>query len=322
MNNIGIDRVCTDKNYDFKNIFNDFTDNDKNINIYNEVGHTCNYLDIDDFQQKVSDIKKQISFFSSNIRSLPGKWNEFPLLIQSLNHNNFKFTVVGLTEIWNVPPNFNFNLPGYSPLIFSIRNKSGLNNNAGGGVGMWIDSSYNFEVIDKLSVFEEGVFESQFIKLKTSKSNYCIVGNIYRPNTAPKASIKKYTDILFGIMQTIHSDPDLKQCKSIELLGDFNIDLLKFNSHKDTANYIDMLFNHSLLPLITLPTRVIHNSATLIDNICTTSQDDRYDSGIIISDISDHLPLFYIKHGESHYSPQFHTKSRVITDKTIPVFKD
>ena len=185
---------------------------------------------------------------------------------------------------------------GYSPLIFSIRNKSRLNSNSGGGVGMWIDSSYSYEVIEKLSVFEEGVFESQFIKLKTSKNNFSIVGNIYRPNTAPKASIQKYTEIFLGIMKTIHTDSDLKQCKSIELLGDFNIDLLKFNVHRDTANYLDMLLNNSLLPLITLPTRVIHNSATLIDNICTTSKDDRYDSGILISDLSDHLPVFHIKH--------------------------
>ena len=86
MNNIGVDRVCTDNNYDFKYKFNDSTDNNNNINIYHEVGHTCNYIELEDFQQKVSDIKKQISFFSSNIRSLPGKWNEFPLLMNSLNH--------------------------------------------------------------------------------------------------------------------------------------------------------------------------------------------------------------------------------------------
>ena len=92
---------------------------------------------------------KQISF-SSNVRSLPGKWNGFPNLIDNLNFNEFQFTGIALTEIWNVPPNFSFNLPGYSPLTYSIRDKSGQNGNAGGGVGMWIDSSYNFEVIDKL----------------------------------------------------------------------------------------------------------------------------------------------------------------------------
>ena len=78
---------------------------------------------------------KQISF-SSNVRSLPGKWNGFPNLIDNLNFNEFQFTGIALTEIWNVPPNFSFNLPGYSPLIYSIRDKSGQNGNAGGGVGM------------------------------------------------------------------------------------------------------------------------------------------------------------------------------------------
>ena len=194
--------------------------------------------------------------------------------------------------------------------------------NAGGGVGMWIDSSYNFEVIDKLSFFEEGVFESQFIKLKTDKNKFIIVGNIYRPNTAPRASIIKFTNMLECILKTIRSDLDLKRCQSIELLGDFNIDLLKFSIHGDTAHYLDSILNYSLLPLITLPTRVIHNSATLIDNILTTSQDDIYDSGILLSDISDHLPVFYIKHCEPFCPPNKRIQSRLINDKSIPKFQD
>ena len=114
----------------------------------------------------------------------------------------------------------------------------------------------------------------------------------------------------------------MKHYQSIELLGDFNIDLLKFSIHGDTANYLDSILNYSLLPLITLPTRIIHNSATLIDNIITTSQDDRYDTGIIISDISDHLPVYYIKHCEPYFMPQTNMKSRIINEKTIPIFRE
>ena len=113
----------------------------------------------------------------------------------------------------------------------------------------------------------------------------------------------------------------MRHYQSIELLGDFNIDLLKYGVHGDTATYIDSILNYSLLPLITLPTRVIHNSATLIDNILTTSQDDRYDTGIIISDISDHLPVYYIKHCEPYCTPNKNIKSRIINDKTIPIFQ-
>ena len=62
MNNIGVDRVSTDNNYDFKYKFNDSTDNN-NINIYHEVGHTCKYIELEEFQKKVSDIKNKYLFF-------------------------------------------------------------------------------------------------------------------------------------------------------------------------------------------------------------------------------------------------------------------
>ena len=158
--------------------------------------------------------------------------------------------------------------------------------------------------------------------MKISKNNLIIVGNIYRPNTAPKAKILKFTEILENILKTIHNDSDLKHCQSIELLGDFNIDLLKFSIHGDTANYLDSILNYSLLPLITLPTRVINNPATLIDNILTTSKEDRYDTGILISDLSDHLPVFYIKHCEPYCPPQKNVYTRTINDKTIPKFQE
>ena len=182
---------------------------------------------------------------------------------------------------------------------------------------MWIDSNYSFEPIQKLSIFESGIFESQFIKLKTSKNKFCIVGNIYRPNTAPKANIQKFNDILNTILQSIRCDNELRQCQSIELLGDFNIDLLKHGIHSDTTCYLDTVLNYSLLPLITLPTRVCHNSATIIDHILSNAKDDEFDTGIIISVISDHLPVFYIKHGKFYRPPQQYIKTRKINEKTI-----
>ena len=160
---------------------------------------------------------------------------------------------------------------------------------------MCVDSDYSFDPIKKLSVFEPGVFESQFIKLKTATNKFSIIGNIYRPNTAPLANLQKFIQILNGILESIQSDSEFKNCQSIELLGDFNIDLLKHNVHGDTTLYLDTVLNYSLLPLITLPTRVMHNCATIIDHIMTNAQQGKYDAGIIISDISDHFPVYFIK---------------------------
>ena len=50
------------------------------------------------------------------------------------------------------------------------------------------------------------------------------------------------------------------------ILGDFNVDLLKYEISDSINNFIDTLSSNFLLPLIFLPTR-ISKTSTLIDNI-------------------------------------------------------
>lgn len=47
-------------------------------------------------------------------------------------------------------------------------------------------------------------------------------------------------------------------------------------------------------PLITKPTHFCKSLNSLLDNIYTNSKFCPYDNGIIINDISDHLPIFTI----------------------------
>ena len=70
-----------------------------------------------------------------------------------------------------------------------------------------------------------------------------------------------------------------------------NIDLLKHHAHQQTGRYLDMLFSHDLLPVITKPTRITSHTATLIDHIYTNTVNSLV-SGILTIDISDHLPVF------------------------------
>ena len=195
MNNIGLERVQNDNNLDFKHIIKD-DDNENDNSPYDNIGHFCNYFEQDEFSTKVSNISKQVTTFSQNIRSLPGKFSDFSEQMSFLNNGNFKFTVISITEVWNVPKNVNFDLPGYRPFDFKIRDNSGLNSNSGGGVGLWVDQDFEYDNLENLSVFEPHVFESQFIKLKTTKNKFTIIGNIYRLNTA-------FTLTLTGIMRLL-----------------------------------------------------------------------------------------------------------------------
>ena len=120
---------------------------------------------------------------------------------------------------------------------------------------------------------------------------------------------------------TIYNDSILKRAEDVQIISDSNIDLLQYQNHSHTRTYIDTLFTHGLLPLITLPTRITSNSATCIDHISTANRADTYDSGIIISALSDHLPVFYIKHSQAVRVSTREFKSRKINSKTIPIFE-
>ena len=87
--------------------------------------------------------------------------------------------------------------------------------------------------------------------------------------------------------------------KSSFVCGDFNIDLLKSDKHNPTKVFIDQLFGAGYYPLITKPTRITITSYTLIDNIYTNELCVPIDNGILVNDISDHLPIFtFINFGD------------------------
>ena len=50
-------------------------------------------------------------------------------------------------------------------------------------------------------------------------------------------------------------------------MGDFNINLLNYNTDKDNTTFCDIMFSNSFSPFITLPTKIGNISETLIDNI-------------------------------------------------------
>ena len=78
------------------------------------------------------------------------------------------------------------------------------------------------------------------------------------------------------------------------MCGDYNIDLLKVSEHQDTKYFLDGMFTDGFKPLIQEPTRITKDSATVIDNIFCNSKTTLENSGAIIYDISDHLPIFTV----------------------------
>ena len=119
---------------------------------------------------------------------------------------------------------------------------------------------------------------------------------------------------------------DIKSKKTIYICGDFNIDILKHNTHNYTRTFLDYMYSFGLYPLITKPTRITDITATLIDNIFTNELQFQVNSGLLITDVSDHLPVFAICGNQfvcrsatpSHYRRIINTST---TDKVIAELK-
>ena len=75
-------------------------------------------------------------------------------------------------------------------------------------------------------------------------------------------------------------------------MGDFrNIDLLKVDSHRPTHDFLELIHFYSLMPTIYKPTRFEESTATIIDNILTSSE-NIIKSLILVTDINDHFDKF------------------------------
>ena len=84
------------------------------------------------------------------------------------------------------------------------------------------------------------------------------------------------------------------------IMGDMNIDLLKFGIHDDTNAYLDGIFSRGFLPLILRPTRICSTSASLIDHMFTNDIMQLSFSGILLTDVADHFGTFHITNNKKH----------------------
>ena len=72
---------------------------------------------------------------------------------------------------------------------------------------------------------------------------------------------------------------------------DHNLDLLKSTKHAPMDRFILANLLLGLVPTITRPTRIMRNTATLIDNIfISQTWLENFECGILVDDMSDHLP--------------------------------
>ena len=211
----------------------------------------CKYFDIDEFCSSDFVDINSLSVFHMNISSLNAHFDELTSMLTLLN---FHFSIIGLTETRlrkdrNVP--LPITIQGYSyehtPTEASC-----------GGALLYISKKFNYKPRNDLLLYKPFHLETVFVEIIFPNKANLIVGCIYRH---PCMTISEFNDVISPLLQQISIEN-----KTVILLGDFNIDLIKCSTDMNTSEFFNLVSSHNLLPFITLPTRITDRSQTLIDH--------------------------------------------------------
>ena len=233
----------------------------------------------DDFNSRYQKFISN-NFFSLihfNARSLSKNFENISNYLSLLNH---EFSVIGVSETWLSNSVFNLiSMPNYKFISCCHEQRQG------GGIGIYVNEKLDFKERSDIGINDDDICQSRFIELNVT-DKIIIIGILYRP---PNGNLHKF-------MEYLNKEVDLldKTNKSIYLMGDFNINLLKIDTNQLTADFYQTLISYSLIPTITKPTRITHHTATLIDNIFTNDYNHNHSPGLLFTDITDHLPIFLI----------------------------
>ena len=147
-----------------------------------------------------------------NISSIYAHFDELAAILNLLD---FNFSLIGLTEtriMKNVSVSIPINTEGYSYEHTPTETFCG-------GALLYISSTLNYKPRNDSLLYKPLHLESIFIEIILPKKTNLIVGCIYRHLCM---SINQFIDIISPIIHQIAAEN-----KTIILLGDFNIDLIK-----------------------------------------------------------------------------------------------
>ena len=150
-----------------------------------------------------------------------------------------------------------------------------------GGVAFYVKKELSYTLINSAGLNLNAV-EDMWTKLE-AKPAPIVVGVIYRHPNYDVDSLNSFGDELANKLHSYNLN-NAKYC----VLEDININLLNIKISGNIRKYANNVISCSCKCLIDLPTRISQNSKTLIDHIYTNIADTKVQSGIAVTDISDH----------------------------------
>ena len=267
------------------------------------------YYDLDQYNRSFpTDDDKILSIMHFNIRSLTKNGDEMIVMLESLQK---KPDVIVLSESFlDSNSTSTMKINGYKD-FHVVRG-----NTKRGGVSVYTRTHLDTDQVDEFS-FVDPEIEICTIKLKTKNDSYIISG-IYRPNYKYD-KVKEFNKKLSSMLR----NDTFKKSKTI-LIGDFNINLLEHNDHRDTSDYLNKIQSLNYIPLISRPTRFPEGEQnareSLLDHIYTNFIHQSI-SGIVHYKITDHLPIFINMSIAENTSKTYQIQFRYFTEANKQLFK-
>ena len=283
-------------------INNSVSKNEFNYNIQTgPIVMGSQYSSTEDFESLLNnDFKGSLSFLHINIRSLNKNKSQLEELMSSYN---IIPDIIGISETKiNKKTNTNFlSITGYN--FHSV--DSMLNS---GGVGVYIKDSIVYSIRQDLnfkSVSYESIWLEISVVVNCKNNKNILVGLIYRhPGTSIPDFSKKFSDFLLE---------NVNNYKDICIFGDININYLN-DKVASVKNYLNQINSFGLTNLIKVPTRINNSGGTLIDHFYCSTPEKVIHSHVLLSDISDHFPLYIKLKNCNLIKNKFKIKNRYFQD--------
>ena len=255
-----------------------FRDQDKlTDNIFSDLTskiRKCEYLD-SSCKTLNPEPKNTLLLLYVNVRSLHKNFDLFYEFIDSLNQPPH---IICLSETRiKHEPLINIELNNYSFIHANSKTNAG-------GVAMYIHDSVKFEVSPEQ--YELANAESLWISVfDDNQAPFYIVGIIYRHPTT--SDVDLFIEELSTCLTKFSNNNS-----TFYILGDLNINSSSINRSPSAKRFLNMLLSCGAFPLITKPTRITDNSATILDHIITNDYEHCIIPGIVKTiEISDHYPI-------------------------------
>jgi len=279
---------------------------------YSEIAISCNYSDND---QIPTAFKNNFSVITLNIQSLQAKFNDLLEWIGELGNNGWLPDLICLQEIWQIADPSLFSLPNYHPLITKMRTL-----NRGGGVGIYIKKNIAFRVLEQYSLFSERLLEALVVEVTMQDGYRATVGSIYRPGTLPpgKTFTQQFADFSDTFSRLLSEMGD--NGGSVYLYGDLNLDVLRCSENRFISDCIETLLSYGFLQIVTKPTRIGSESATVIDHIITNDI-SCCETLILCNALSDHFPVAHFLNVPNPSPAPKYVGARDFSDSAINRFR-